>query len=336
MTERRPIDMLRDSGQHMEVGAEDDLSPIKAMCVINNSMHVIKARGIYRVQLADEIDPQRTIPTIPNTHQRILAYGADCDLVRQTLMTANRLFHSKLLGTSFPYERAIDLSFEALKDIVAMYEMHANLAAEMKAAEASLGGLAPRNRVFSVPTISGVRVSVETFLQKTDHAVADLFEVAKLFYPDSIGKRWFESLFELTTEKYGADATFTKFLADALPVLKLVRNARNCIEHPKADQRVEVFDITLLPSGQLRPPALEVVHPETPQPLIAVSDFMAQAVEQIASIFELMLAFLCGYNVQPFAGFAIQVVRYPPNFENAFGVRYGYGTYDGARVIPFG
>src|SRR5882762_10009075 len=130
MTERRPINALRDSGHQIDVGTEDELSPIKGMCVIGNSMHVIKSRGIYRVQLADEIDPQRTNPATPNTHQRVLAYGTDCDLVRQTLMTANRIFHSKLLGASFPYERAIDLTFEALKDIVAMHEMHTSLAAD--------------------------------------------------------------------------------------------------------------------------------------------------------------------------------------------------------------
>jgi hypothetical protein len=321
MAERRPIDVLRDSGLRMDVGTEDDRSPVKATCVINNSMHVIKAKGIYRIQLADEIDPQRTNPAIPNTSQRVLSYGTDCDLVRQTLMTASRLFHSKLLGPSFPYNRPIDLTYDALKDIAAMHEMHENLAAQLKAEEASLKGLTPKNRALSIPTIGGVRVSVETFLQKADHALVDLFEIAKLFYPDSIGKKWFDSLFALVKEKYGADSTFAEFLAKVLPVLKLIRNARNCIEHPKANKYVEVYDITLLASGQLQPPALEVVHPETPQPLIAVSDFMAQAVEQIAGIFELMLAFLCGY---------------PPNLEKAFGVRYGYGVYDGDRIVPFG
>ena len=272
-----------------------------------------RAKASIAFNLPTKSTPTERIPAIPNIHQRVLAYGADCNLVRQTLMTAARLFRPKLLGQTFAYERAVDLSFEALKDLLVMHEMQVRLAAELEAAEASLKGMTVQNRALSVPTIGGVRVAVETFLQKADHAVADLFEIAKLFYPDSVGKRWFESLFDLAKANYGQDETFTKFLAEALPVLKLVRNARNCVEHAKPDQRVEVFDITLQPSGELRPPALEVVHPETPQPLIVVSDFMAQAVEQIAGIFELMLAFLCGYNVQPFAGLAIQVVRYPPN-----------------------
>jgi hypothetical protein len=50
----------------------------------------------------------------------------------------------------------------------------------------------------------------------------------------------------------------------------------------------------------------------------------------------LMLAFLCGCNAQPFAGLQVQVVRYPPNLQKAFGVRYGYGIYDGNRIVPFG
>jgi len=229
MAERRPIDVLRDSGGQIDVGADDDRSPVKDMCVINNSMHVIKSQGIYRVQLADEIDPDRTNPAIPNIHQRVLAYGADCNLVRQTLMTAERLFHPKLLGQTFAYERAIDLSFEALKDLMVMHEMQLRLAAELEAAEASLKGMTVQNRALSVPTIGGVGVAVETFLQKADHAVADLFEITKLFYPESVGKRWFESLFDLAKANYGPDATFTKFLAEALPVLKLVRNARNCV-----------------------------------------------------------------------------------------------------------
>lgn len=336
MDNHRPIDTLRNSGAQLDVGTEDDRSPIKAMCVINNSMHVIKGQGIYRVQLADEIDPERTNSAIPNTSQRVLAYGTDCDFVRQTLMTAKRLFDSKLLGSSFPYERAINLSFEALNDIAATHELRARFAAEVIAAEASLKELKVRSRAYAIPSIEGVRESVETFLQKADHAIADLFEIAKLFYPAGIGNRWFESLLQLVKTSYGPDATFTKFLVEALPLLKLVRNARNCVEHPKPNQRVEVFDITLRPSGELRPPALEVIHPETPQPLMAVTDFMVQMVEQVASIFELMLAFLCGYNVQPFSGVAVQVVRYPPDLEKAFGVKFGYGIDNGDQIIPFG
>jgi hypothetical protein len=56
----------------------------------------------------------------------------------------------------------------------------------------------------------------------------------------------------------------------------------------------------------------------------------------LAGRFALMLVFLCGYNVRPFAGVAIQVVQHPPDLQKAFGVRYGYGVYDGDKIVPFG
>jgi hypothetical protein len=336
MVDQRSINALRDSAAQMEVGSDDDSSPIHAMFPIAGAMHIIKANGIYRIQLADEIDPQRTNPSILNTQQRVLAFGSDCDLVRQTLLTSKRLFDSKLLGPSFSYDRAIELTFEALKDIIAMHEMRMALDADLKRIEASLASLAPKNRGLSVPSLGDARIRVETILQKADHAVADLFEIAKLFYPDQIGRRWFESLLVFIKDKHGNDAPFTDFLTKVLPLLQLVRNARNCVEHPKANERLDVFDVTLLPNNHLRPPSLEIIHPETPHPLMAINSFMAQLIEQIADIFELMLSFLCGYNVQPFAGLHVQVVRYPPDLQKAFGVRYGYGIYNGDQVVPFG
>src|SRR5271170_7131131 len=50
--------------------------------------NVIGGSAIYRVQLADEIDPERTNIAVPNTHQKVLSYGTDFAYVRQTLMTA--------------------------------------------------------------------------------------------------------------------------------------------------------------------------------------------------------------------------------------------------------
>jgi len=336
MSRNNPIDAIRNSAFQMTIDPPDDASDIKGMYVINGSMHIIKGRGIYRVQLADEIDPKRTNATIPNTQQRVLPYGADCELVRQTLMTAKRLFDSKLLGQSFNEVRAIELAFDALKDIILMHTMRLDIDATLQKITVTLDAMALKNRSLSVPSVGEAKGMAETFIQKADHAMTDLYEIAKLFYGDALGKRWFESLLSLVKEKHGDDIVFAKFLEDVLPFLRLTRNARNCIEHPKPDQRVAVTDIVLLPTGQLQPPGIEIIHPDTPQPPIALTNFMAQMIEQLAEIFELMMVFLCGLNVQPFAGFPVQVVLYPPELQKAYGVRYGYGTYNGDRVVPFG
>jgi hypothetical protein len=69
-------------------------------------------------------------------------------------------------------------------------------------------------------------------MQKADHVAVALFNIAKIFYGDEIGPRWFASLHKLASEKYGDNDGFTKFLKAALPFLQFVRNARNAVEHP--------------------------------------------------------------------------------------------------------
>jgi hypothetical protein len=71
----RPIDKVRNSGLSITLPA--DTGGITDMGEINGALHMIGGSAIYRVQLADEIDPERTNIAIPNTHQKVLSYGTD-------------------------------------------------------------------------------------------------------------------------------------------------------------------------------------------------------------------------------------------------------------------
>jgi hypothetical protein len=42
-----------------------------------------------------------------------------------------------------------------------------------------------------VPSMGDVRGETKAFLQKADHVAVALFNIAKLFYCDQIGPRWF-------------------------------------------------------------------------------------------------------------------------------------------------
>jgi hypothetical protein len=163
-----------------------------------------------------------------------------------------------------------------------------------------------------------------------------LFNIAKLFYGNEIGPRWFASLHKLASKKYGDNDGFTKFLCAALPFLQFVRNARNAVEHPDQAKGVRVTDIVLLPSGELSPPSIEVIHPETPQPLVPLLALLEHVADQLATVFEVMLAHLCGANVQSFAGMPLGVIEYDKDQQRAFKCRYGYATQMGGRIVPFG
>ena len=79
---KRPIDVLRDSGKSMQVGGDGDDSAIPEMIPIGDTLYMIKERSIYAVQLADQIDPDRTNAAIPDTQQQILSIGARAPDIR--------------------------------------------------------------------------------------------------------------------------------------------------------------------------------------------------------------------------------------------------------------
>jgi hypothetical protein len=121
-----------------------------------------------------------------------------------------------------------------------------------------------------------------------------------------------------------------------LPFLQFVRNARNAVEHPDQDKSVKVIDISLLPSGEFNPPTIEVIHPETAQPPVPLLALMERVADQLATVFEVMLAHLCGANVQPFGRMPLSVIEYDKDQQKAFKCRYGYATRMGDQIVPLG
>jgi hypothetical protein len=330
----RSIDKVRNSGGTMTL--PPDTGGITGMGEINGSLHMLGENSIYRVQLADEIDPQRTNIAIPNTHQKVLSYGTEFPYVRQTLVTARRLFSNNALGATFDYKTGINTSFEALQDLAAMHDIRTALNDRLDTSAEDVKNLAVQQRSMTVPSMGDVRGETKAFLQKADHVAVALFNIVKLFYCDEIGKGMFGGLHDLICKNFGDDDPFPQFLKAALPFLKFVRNARNAVEHPDQTKSVKVADIALLPSGELNPPTVEVIHAETPQPPVPLLALMEHIADQLATAFEVMLAQLCNANVQPFAGMPLGVVEYTEDHQKAFKCRYGYATRMGDQIVPFG
>lgn len=339
MSEKKPIDRLRESAGQMKIGPDDDASEITAMLTMGDILYTIKEAGIYAVKLADAIDPERLNPHIPNTQQRVIAYGSDNELVGRTLLTAISLFKKSFLPPTFDCERAVTLSLEAMKDIVAMYEAKEafHLAERLEVDKFNHRQQVPRSLL--LPAIGDVQMHCKTFCQKADHVSHSLFSIAKLFYGKNVGNGGFESLAELVVQKYGEEDSFSKFAKDVAPRLKYLRNVRNCFEHPiQQTQMAIVSDFNLGADGNIYPPMIEVLYRSEHYSPVPISQFMADAVDGLSGIFESMLAHLCNKHVQSFSGFPIQVVEFPPERRQREhkNVRFTYGAQINGQMVPIG
>jgi hypothetical protein len=339
MNEKRPIDRLRESAGRMEIGTADDSSAITAMIPIGGDLYIVKENGIYAVKLADSVDPKRLNPHIPNIQQRVLACGSESELVGRTLLTANSLFKKTYLPPTFNCEQAIKLSLDALKDIAAMHEARDAFQLSEQTEIDAFNNRQQKQGALIMPAIGNVQEHCKSFFQKADHVSQNLFRIVKLFYGKKVGAEGFESVAKLAAQEYGEDDSFTKFAKDVAPRLKLIRNVRNCIEHPQPPIQVAIFnDFNLDADGKISPPMIEVIYRKERYSPVPISWFMGEAIDGLSGIFESMLAHLCNKHVLHIGGLPTQVVELPPERRGKDNkhVRYSYGVQFNGQIVPAG
>jgi hypothetical protein len=139
MKSQRPIDVLRNSAKSGRIGGDGDDSAITEMIPIGDKLYIVKERGIYAMQLADQIDPQRTNAGIPDTQQKILPIGSDDPLVARTLMKAHTLFNPTLMDLHEYDAHAWAVGQQRIKVIAALAAAEKTDKASVEAAASELG-----------------------------------------------------------------------------------------------------------------------------------------------------------------------------------------------------
>lgn len=325
MSEKRPIDIQREGAVQIEVNAPDDDSAITDIIQIGDSLHAIKQKGIYQIRLADEVDPKRTNPKVPNTYQRVLGYGSENEIVARTLLTAKNLFDPAYLGSSFDQGRALLLTFDALKNLLAMQEVVVSVEETQARAQALFSSGGKKSKGLGLPSVGDLTPQFKSYIQKAHHVLKSLLDIVKLFYGTHAAGQRFQALADLAEERYGKEAQFAQFIRGALPSLQFMWNMRTCVEHPKTDAHIKIRDFYLDPgTTHIVPPTIEVVHPETSQAAVSLTALVKQGVDELASIVEAMIAHLCDRNVERISGFEVRVVEVPLERRRNKNVRLQY------------
>lgn len=330
---KRPIDKLRDGALSLEIKSPDDDSPTLEMISFGDRLLVVKAKGIYEIKLADQVDPERTNINAPNTIQKVLPYGGQDPWVGAVVLTAHRLFSSSCSPGNIDGAEAFGLVLEIAEDLAGAHQL---VEKYCEAEDLAIKSLDPKihiDRSIVVPAIGNIESRCNEFMQRSDHSLRELFRIVKMFYPDIGSGGWDGLKKKIDGEPQGID-NFPQFLEQTVPFLQLIRNARNCVEHPRPEQKLVVADFSVDPQNVLLPPMLEIIHSKTPITKVPIRAFFTQILQNIVQTIEMMMVFLCARRVTSFTGFPIQIVEFPTDQRNSPHVRYGYGALIGDRIVP--
>jgi hypothetical protein len=335
MKKKLPPIPIRDSGGHFTLNNPDDGTPIREMFKLDEeTLLVITEKCTYRVQLADQIDRNRTNPALaPNFQQKLLDHGTKSDLLCRTLLQAKVMFRKEF--QSVDIDRAMHLAFDALNDVVSAAEAAQTFKSAEQAAIAKAEALERKDASLAIPAVGNVRGHCKTFMQKADHFAASLLAIVRLFYPEMKGKGW-EDFHQIVKSQYGENDPFYKVTELTTPVLQLIRNARNCLNHHNLPG-VKTSDFEPLPDGTIVLPSIEIDFRNSSEDRCPISWFMEQATLKLLDSFEMIIVHTCSKKMQPFAGLPMIVHLLPENYRRGMHVRFGYGMfYQDGQFTPCG
>jgi hypothetical protein len=330
----RPPIQRRDSGGSFSINNPDDGTPIKEMFKLGNGLLLITEKCAYRMQVADQIDPDRKNPSLPpNFQQKIFDHGTASDLLCRTLLQAKVLFRKEF--QSIDNDHAMQLAFNAFSDIVSTHEAAQGFVSAEKAAIEKAGALETKDASQTIPAVGNVRSHCKTFAQKADHFAVSLLGIVRLFYPEMRKKSW-DEFHNMVTSLYGEDDPFHKVLGMTAPFLQLIRNARDCLEHGNLNG-VETSDFAPQSDGSIALPSIEVDFRKSTHAPCPISWFMEQTTKALLDSFEMIVTHACSKKMQPFAGLPIAIGILSEDYQKAWCVRFAYGTYtqDG-EFVPCG
>ncbi|MBZ0134240.1 MAG: hypothetical protein M9884_16900 [Rhodocyclaceae bacterium] len=329
---KREIDRIRENAGSMSMNVPGDDSEITGMLTLGDSLLVVKRKGIYQIKMADQIDPERTNPNVPNTVQRLAAFGSDEEFIGKILLTAHGLLEKGHLSPNIDANAAMGHAAEITKNVAEMRILSDRFASEEQEVVDKFEGKIGNDRSLMLPSMVHVDIRVREFIQKADHALQRLLDLTKLFYSD-LGSGGWEGL-KSRIEGEGRIDNFEQFLSDATPFLRMIRSARNAVEHERPDMKLIAADFALNSKNQLVPPLVQLVHLKTPFEGTPIRGFMSSACANIADIVELMIVFLCARHVGAPGNLSIRVIEIPIDRRFNPNVRYGFGVMIAGQLVP--
>jgi hypothetical protein len=190
--------------------------------------------------------------------------------------------------------------------------------------------------VVLLPSLTDIGGRVKSFIQHADHSAQRLLILCRMFYSLPAGKAWFDSLAKTASEIHHLEQLDIERLARMAQLAQFLRNCRNCIERPKPHHQVIFDNFKMTPNAEIKPPTIEIVHEQTPEPPVPLSIFMDNMTQSVVNLGEQTIAFLASYHVMPSWKEQVCVWYFPEGQRRHPHVRYYFAMNMNGQMVPIG
>lgn len=324
----------RDAAIAVQLGDADKDGAIREAISMPDGLYAVSDHAIHRMVMAGMIDPELQHVNTPHVHQRVAQAGTDNEIVRRTLLQADRLFRKQYLDEA-QGDAAKVAVLAAMQELLAAENILTKLRDDMVAAEVDLPD--QHKGTMALPSIGDVDARGKSFVQRVEHALQAAFRLSVAFFGDTRKPGFFDGVAANVRERFAQDAGFIAFADSMATFAKLVRGLRHCIEHRKPGQRLDLLDYHF-DAGQMHRPTIRVDHRDVPFKTLPLDQFMELMISSLVDAVESLTVFLAGSHVTSFGKMPIGVGEHPHFGEGNIRVRFTYliGMGDPPQWMPLG
>jgi len=289
--EKKPIDRIRESGGHFEVGTNAD-GAVTEMVNVNDRLIIIKEGAVYEAMMADDVDPNRTNINLPNGLTKLLInQGASSEIVSRVFLTAKVLFRKEFFK-GIDIEKIINLSIEITNELIVLEDEINVLLKDENQASCDYEESRKQPSNFLIPSVNNLETRCKTIFQKVDHIEQLLMEIIIIFYPQKgfTKQSHLPKLKEVLSAEYGEEDGFVLFLSRALEFARIARELRNGLDHRLNTVVVKNFDIQA--DASIISPTIELNHKEVKLERVSLSYFLPIVLQNMLTIVETSFACL--------------------------------------------
>ncbi|CAD5248785.1 MULTISPECIES: hypothetical protein [unclassified Imperialibacter] len=297
MDKKAEIDKIRDSGGEANIGTEADGAVVETLSLNDKKLIIIKERAIYQLQMADDIDPDRTNINLPRMIQKLyIEQGTESELVCRTFLTAKRLLKEGCINDDVDVSKILELSLELLHELIALQTEIDNYQKKEKEVSEDYYN---QQGSFKIPSIGDVTTRCKTIFQKADHIEQFMIETITVFYPNQkITKQaHFPRFHEIANKLYGPNDPLVLFVKGTLHFMLINRQLRNGLDHRL--ETVTVHDFQIQPDSSITSPSIQLNHKDVKLQRQSLSLFLPNIFQDFVMIYENMMAYLTDKHIKP-------------------------------------
>lgn len=292
----------RNEGGSFKIGEEGDGNLSDMIPLEDYGMVIVTRKSVWRVMLADNIDPQRNNPSIPrHVQERLLSYGSDDPIVGRTLLQGKELLLQHLPGNINKYQ-GMQLVLAFTKELASMNDELKKLREEYTEIQERFNGSVRDDGSFVLPALKNLERRAKELIQNIDHMGGIVIEITRLFPIEIPQKNPLGKLIEQTEQKFGNEHPVTKAISELNQKAGYWRLLRNDMEHPSASGMVMFENYKMKDSAKIEMPIIKHTRENSPFHLIDLIQFIVESQGEIVDLFETTLVLLCDSNTEDFAG----------------------------------